>query len=96
MYIIFNSIRFESNNVKIDNSDWSLLSTGRPSLSLTSWLKHYEKLKKQYPDAWLPDQFANPDNIEAHELELGAEIVDEFGENVDGGMAGIHGIQGIG
>lgn len=99
-------------------------------------LKHYEKLKKQYPDAWFPDQFSNPDNIDSHELGLGAEIVNELGANVDafvagtgtggtligvakalkkvnphvkiiavepfesqvinGGMRGIHGIQGIG
>ena len=51
-------------------------------------VRHYEKLKKQYPDAWFPDQFANPDNIEAHELGLGAEIVDELGAKVDAFVAG--------
>ena len=49
---------------------------------------HMEKLKRQYPAAWFPDQFANPDNIEAHERGLGAEIVDKFGGHVDAFVAG--------
>ncbi len=51
-------------------------------------VKQYEELKKQYPDAWFPDQFANPDNIKAHELGLGTEIIDELTANVDAFVAG--------
>jgi cysteine synthase A len=50
-------------------------------------LKKYEELKKEDPDAWLPKQFENPDNVEAHELGLGKEIADEL-PNVDAFVAG--------
>lgn len=51
-------------------------------------MKKYEELKKKYPDAWLPNQFANPDNIEAHEFGLGKEIVDELGSKAGAFVAG--------
>lgn len=55
---------------------------------MTGALRKFEELKNRYPDAWLPDQFANPDNIDAHELGLGKEIVDELGSEVDAFVAG--------
>jgi len=55
---------------------------------MTGALNRYLELKQEYPDAWLPDQFANPDNIEAHELGLGKEIVDALGSSVDALVAG--------
>lgn len=50
--------------------------------------KKYEELAKKTPDAWLPKQFENPDNAEAHEKGLGREIVKEAGR-VDAFVAGI-------
>ncbi len=50
--------------------------------------RKYEEVKKECTDAWFPDQFANPDNIEAHELGLGKEIADELGSTVDAFVAG--------
>ena len=51
-------------------------------------LKKFQELKLENPDAWFPDQFSNPDNIEAHELGIGKELVDELGSNVDALVAG--------
>jgi len=52
-------------------------------------VRKYEELVKKDPDAWLPRQFENADNIEAHELGLGKEIADEFGPEVDAFVAGV-------
>ncbi len=38
-------------------------------------LKKYRELVEEYPEAWLPKQFENPHNIEAHERGLGQEII---------------------
>ena len=48
----------------------------------------YEQMMKKYPKAWFPRQFENPDNVEAHILGLGKEIVDHFNGNVDAFVAG--------
>jgi len=40
-------------------------------------LEAYEELAKEHPDAWLPRQFDNPDNPEAHEQGLGRELAEE-------------------
>jgi cysteine synthase len=59
-------------------------------------LKKYNELVKENPDAFLPKQFENPDNIEAHELGLGKEIsekvkVDAFvvGTGTGGTLVGV-------
>jgi len=38
-------------------------------------IKKYKKLAQENPDYWLPKQFENPDNIEAHRKGLGQEII---------------------
>jgi cysteine synthase len=50
--------------------------------------KKYDDLKLEYPDTWVPNQFANPDNIEAHEIGIGRELVEELGSNIDALVAG--------
>lgn len=49
-------------------------------------MRKYEEIVKKNPDAWLPKQFENPDNIEAHEKGLGKELVEM---NPDAFVAGI-------
>ena len=51
-------------------------------------VKGYHELVKKHPDAWLPNQFENPDNIEAHRKGLGKEIIEQIGR-VDAFVAGI-------
>jgi len=52
-------------------------------------IKKYNKIIKKYPDAWLPKQFENPDNIAAHREGLGKEIIEETNGRVDAFVAGI-------
>jgi cysteine synthase A len=51
-------------------------------------IERYEELKQAYPDAWLPNQFANRDNIEAHRLFTGAEVVRQVPRTIDFFVAG--------
>ncbi|MCP3685632.1 MAG: cysteine synthase A [bacterium] len=50
-------------------------------------MKKYNELVKKYPSAWLPRQFENNDNIEAHREGIGKEIVEQAG-NIDAFVAG--------
>jgi len=52
-------------------------------------VKKYNELVKKNPDAWLPKQFENPDNPNAHEYGLGKEIVEQTQGKVDAFVAGI-------
>jgi len=52
-------------------------------------IRIYNKLVRKYPDAWLPNQFENQDNIDAHELGLGKEIIAQFKGRIDAFVAGI-------
>lgn len=52
-------------------------------------LGEYEELVERNPDAWLPRQFKNPDNVEAHLRTTGKEIIDETGGSVDAFVAGV-------
>lgn len=52
-------------------------------------IRVYNKLVKKYPDAWLPKQFENPDNIAAHREGLGKEIIEQIKGKVDAFVAGI-------
>jgi cysteine synthase A len=52
-------------------------------------IKKLEELSKEYPDAWLPRQFDNPDNITAHKTITGKNIVQELNGNVDAFVAGV-------
>ncbi len=51
-------------------------------------IKKYNELIKKYPDAWLPKQFDNYDNILAHKEITGKEIIKQLGNNVDYFVAG--------
>jgi len=51
-------------------------------------IKEYNELIKQYPDAWLPKQFENYDNILAHKNITGKEIIKQLGNKVDYFIAG--------
>ncbi len=51
-------------------------------------MKKLDELARQNRDAWLPKQFENPDNAEAHRLGTGKEIVDHFHGKVDAFVAG--------
>ncbi len=52
-------------------------------------IRTYEELVRKNPDAWLPRQFENPDNIEAHKLGLGMEILQQTQGKIDAFVAGI-------
>jgi len=52
-------------------------------------VRKYKELIKRYPDAWLPRQFENPDNIAAHREGLGKEILGQTNNKVDAFVAGI-------
>ncbi len=52
-------------------------------------IRIYNKLVRKYPDTWLPNQFENQDNIDAHELGLGKEIIAQFKGRIDAFVAGI-------
>lgn len=47
-----------------------------------------QRIASESPDAWIPDQFGNPDNPLAHELSTGPEIVDQMGGFPDYVLAG--------
>ncbi len=51
-------------------------------------IKKYERMVKGNPDAWLPRQFENPDNIGAHREITGKEILNQVGK-VDAFVAGV-------
>ncbi len=51
-------------------------------------IKKYEELIKKYPDAWLPRQFENEDNIMAHKNITGKEIIKQVGASIDYFVAG--------
>lgn len=52
-------------------------------------IRKYNELVRKYPNAWLPNQFENQDNIDAHELGLGKEIIAQFKGRIDAFVAGI-------
>ena len=52
-------------------------------------IKKYEELIRKYPKAWLPKQFENQDNIEAQEIGLGKEIIEQTSGEIDAFVAGV-------
>jgi len=53
-------------------------------------IKKFSDMQKQMPDAWLPMQFENPDNVAAHREITGKEILKAMdGNNVDIFVAGV-------
>ncbi len=51
-------------------------------------LERYEELKGVYPEAWLPDQFKNSDNVDAHRIFTGTEIIKQVPRKIDFFIAG--------
>ena len=51
-------------------------------------IKKYNELIQVCPEAWLPKQFENDDNILAHKNITGKEIIRQVGENIDYFVAG--------
>lgn len=56
---------------------------------MTGAVKKYAKLVAQNPNAWLPRQFENPDNLEAHREGMGKEIIQQTGGKIDALVAGV-------
>lgn len=52
-------------------------------------IERYEELVKENPDAWLPNQFGNPHNIEAHREITGRSILEQVKGNIDVFVAGV-------
>jgi cysteine synthase A len=46
-------------------------------------LAKYNEVLKQYPDAWLPNQFSNPDNVEENRMILAQEIIEQTKGKID-------------
>jgi cysteine synthase A len=51
--------------------------------------KRYDELCLEKPGAWRPRQFENTDNIEAHRLGTGQEIIRQMNGRVDAFVAGV-------
>lgn len=51
-------------------------------------MRKYEELVKEHPDAWLPRQFTNPANIEAHYAGLGRELK-KIAKDIEAFVAGV-------
>ncbi|MBD3182234.1 cysteine synthase A [Candidatus Poribacteria bacterium] len=49
----------------------------------------YKNLVAENPDAWLPNQFGNLDNIDAHRHITGRSILEQINGNIDAFIAGI-------
>ncbi len=58
-------------------------------LDVAGAIDRYEELKGVYPEAWLPDQFGNTDNIEAHRVYTGREILKQVHDKIDFLVAGV-------
>lgn len=55
---------------------------------LSGAIKKTKELAKKYKKVWLPKQFENPDNVEAHRKGLGKEILKQV-DKIDVFVAGI-------
>ena len=60
----------------------SLILTSAKGAMIEALAKYNEVVKK-YPDAWLPRQFENPDNVEENELILAKEIINQAKGKID-------------
>ena len=59
------------------------------SEDMSGAVKKYNELVEKNPNAWLPKQFENLDNIYSHEYGLGKEIIEQTQGKVDAFVAGI-------
>ena len=64
-----------------------ILSDGK--LGMAGAIEKAEELAKQYPNSFIPDQFNNPANADAHRLTTGPEIWADTDGNVDIFVAGV-------
>lgn len=55
---------------------------------MTGAIKKYIEMISENPNAWLPNQFKNQDNITAHEKGLGKEIIEQTNGKIDAFVAG--------
>jgi cysteine synthase A len=52
-------------------------------------IERYKELAEADPDAWLPNQFGNPHNVEAHREITGRSILEQINEKIDLFVAGV-------
>lgn len=52
-------------------------------------IQRYKELAEENPDAWLPNQFANPHNVDAHREITGRSILEQLDEKIDVFVAGV-------
>ena len=52
-------------------------------------IERYKELAEENPDAWLPNQFANPHNVDAHREITGRSILEQINEKIDVFVAGV-------
>lgn len=52
-------------------------------------VKKAEEIIKEHPDYFLPQQFENPDNPEAHRLTTALEIIEQVGEDLTAFVCGV-------
>ena len=58
-------------------------------LGMTGAIEKAKELAKQYPNSFIPDQFNNPANAQAHRLTTGPEIWEDTDGKVDIFVAGV-------
>lgn len=52
-------------------------------------IERYRQLTEENPDAWLPNQFGNPHNVDAHREITGRSILEQIDEKIDAFVAGV-------
>jgi cysteine synthase A len=52
-------------------------------------IERYKELAQENPDAWLPNQFGNPHNVDAHREITGRSILEQINEKIDAFVAGV-------
>lgn len=52
-------------------------------------IERYKELAEENPDAWLPNQFGNLDNVEAHREITGRSILEQINGKIDVFVAGV-------
>lgn len=58
-------------------------------LDMQGAIDRFKELQGVYPEAWLPDQFENFDNIEAHRVFTGTEILKQVHRKIDFLVVGV-------
>ncbi|MCU0627607.1 MAG: cysteine synthase family protein, partial [Gemmatimonadaceae bacterium] len=58
-------------------------------LGMKGAIARAQELAAQHPDAWIPQQFENPANIDVHVRTTAREILDDFAEPFDAMITGV-------